>query len=90
MSDPILDQLKKRREAIIKKLAEIDSEPGHNLNTPDVKTTDGGTTLAKTAYIKRLEDSLKEVDDQIIRHRKIMAALDAGSGEPFETHTPIG
>lgn len=83
MADAVLTKLLEIRSAIIDKIHEIRTTSGHALNNPDVKTVDGGTTLEKQAYLKRLTEELKEIDEAIERHDK---AID---NDPFEYRTQL-
>jgi len=83
MADAVLTKLIEIRAAIIDKIHEIRTTSGHALNNPDVKTADGGTTLDKQAYLKRLTEELKEIDEAIERHDK---AID---NDPFEYRTQL-
>lgn len=91
MADAAMDQaladLKSRYAAIAAKLEEIKTTSP--LDQPDVKYEDGGTTLNKTQYIKRLEESLARTAKAIRDHYELCAAIDAEGVNTFTVYSDL-
>lgn len=90
-SDPemaaTLERLKCRYRTLVNELSEINGS--HPLNTPEVKTQDGGTTLEKAKKIKQLEESIKAAKAAIEDHIALCATLEAGSVAPWIIETQL-
>lgn len=81
--DAVLVKLKQRYAQLVCELELIKSD--HPLNQPEMKSQDGGTTLAKAAKIKQLEDSIKATADAIERHLDLVDKIDGTDVFTIET-----